>query len=460
MDENESSTLSKRQFQFSDRLIERLPFSSNSQIEYRDKTIPGLYLRVGKLSKTFMLIKRVSDTESGTISVLRKITIGKFPSIRTAEARTIATELLGQIGRGIDPVVKKKREEEQKREEAKRKEKQEITLRKALDAYVEEKRLSGDIKRSTAESKYKYDFELYGRDILDLPLSQITKERVKDLTRRLLPEDPESRHRHTSIGIFLRSLSAVLNFANEEYFGDSLFLPGKNPAKLARELVKTSEPRDRVLTKAELEIFFRYLYERSSFNLSPNLSSTSDLFLFVLFTGCRKEEGTTLEWKTVDLSGDPPKLTFLRTKTEPQRTIPFSRGFLFELLTKRKQGIDSPYVFPGPGKTGHIAEPKNLLQRFLKYHHDMPSFSVHDLRRTFATYGQTAGNPAAVDAIIGHKPQTVTGRHYTAFTDEQKAKAMADIEKVLLDACGFFSKKLNWGESDVRDDDDRNSCRS
>ena len=433
----------EREFQFSDRAIERLPFSSESQIEYRDKTIPGLYLRVGKLSKTFLLIKRVSDLETGTRSVLRKITIGKFPSVKTAEARTIATELLGQIGRRIDPVIQRSREEEKKREEAKKKKKQEITLRKALEAYVSEKRRSGKLKRSTSESKYGYDFNLYGKELLDLPLSEITKDKVKSLVLRLIPEDPDSQERHTSIGIFLRSLAAVLRFANEEFFESSpLFENGKNPAKLAQSLLKPSVPRDRVLRKTELQVFFNYLYKKSAFMVRPDHSTTADYFLFVLFTGCRKDEAATLKWETVNLEEDTPYLSFLDTKTEARRTVFFSKGFLHELLMRRKN-IEGTFVFPGPGKTGHIAEPKNLLQRFFKFHHDIPSFSVHDLRRTFTTYGLTAGNPAAVDAIIGHKPQTVTGRHYTAFTDEQKAKAMADIECVLLDACGFKMTKTN-----------------
>lgn len=351
--------------------------------------------------------------------------IGKFPAIKTAEARTIATELLGQIGRGIDPVVQKKREKE--------KAKPDITLRKALESYKADKILAGQLKERTAKSKYGYDFDLYAGELLDLPLTQITYERIKSLVRTLLEEKP----RHTSIQIFLRGLSAVLSYANSEFFQDSLFPTKKNPATLSQKIVRRSEPRTRVLSRNELKALFGYLYARSSFSIPAKLSSTGDYFLFTLLTGCRRMEAAPLKWSNIKyLEPNIVRVRFEKTKTEPFRDIFFSHPFLTKLLEKRRES-GQEYVFPGPGRSGHIAEPKNLVQRFLKENTEIPSFSIHDLRRTFVTYGLTAGNTEAVDAIIGHKSQTVTGKHYAHFTDDQKSEVLNAIIGVILEACGY-----------------------
>ena len=217
----------------------------------------------------------------------------------------------------------------------------------------------------------------------------------------------------------------------------SIFPTKKNPATLSQKIVRRSEPRTRVLSRNELKALFGYLYARSSFSIPAKLSSTGDYFLFTLLTGCRRMEAAPLKWSNIKyLEPNIVRVRFEKTKTEPFRDIFFSHPFLTKLLEKRRES-GQEYVFPGPGRSGHIAEPKNLVQRFLKENTEIPSFSIHDLRRTFVTYGLTAGNTEAVDAIIGHKSQTVTGKHYAHFTDDQKSEVLNAIIGVILEACGY-----------------------
>ena len=70
---------------FTDQVISGLPYATDSSrsVEHRDSVLPGLVLRVGKRSKTFYLIERVSGR-------LIKHKLGRFPGMRIERARTLA----------------------------------------------------------------------------------------------------------------------------------------------------------------------------------------------------------------------------------------------------------------------------------------------------------------------------------------------------------------------------------
>lgn len=102
--------------------------------------------------------------------------------------------------------------------------------------------------------------------------------------------------------------------------------------------------------------------------------------MFVLLTGTRKGEASGLTWEGVDFEGKT--LTFYDTKNGSYRTIPITLH-LGEILERRKeQAAGSEYVFPSErSKSGHITDMNRTRDRV----REAADFSMHDLRRTYAT---------------------------------------------------------------------------
>lgn len=425
---------------FSDTRLSEIPFSTDptKQILYRDKKTPGLILIVSMSKKTFRFQAHVRASKPINAR------IGEFPHMNVTRARIAAGKFREDVSQGINPLAKLKDEKATALLQS-------ATLREARDVYVSDKVSANKMKYSTASSKYQYDFDLYARDLLDRPLNHLTGELVEQLIRKLRDEPGKhGKGRDTSLGIFLRSLGAVLRNANKRYStpGKPLYPPDGLPTARVRDLdiLKKSQPKQRALTTKELPIFFRYLYERSSFARPRAGQVSADYFIFALLTGARKDEAAKLEWKDVeDLQGDLNAVTvkFRDTKTHENRLIPIG-PVLVDLLMRRKimLGSGEKYVFPSTGKSGYFAEPKNLTNAFLKGHPNFTSFSIHDMRRTFSSHGRTeVMDPLVISTLDGHKTKgNTTEKHYTVLGEEISPilrDSINAIELALLKKCFY-----------------------
>lgn len=114
-----------------------------------------------------------------------------------------------------------------------------------------------------------------------------------------------------------------------------------------------------------------------------------------------------LQWENVDLSACTLHLP--KTKNGDPLNLPLST-FLVDLLTERKkQAGSSPFVFPGPGKEGHLMETKKFLLRVSAG--SGVTFTLHDLRRTFITIAESLDVPYyALKRLLNHRANSdVTG---------------------------------------------------
>ena len=91
--------------------------------------------------------------------------------------------------------------------------------------------------------------------------------------------------------------------------------------------------------------------------MSLQNDTARDYLRLLLFTGLRRSEAAGLRWEHVDLVGRT--LEVPDTKNHEPLVLPLS-DFLFDLLHGRQQ--DSPWVFPGSGKSGHYQEPKKAVK--------------------------------------------------------------------------------------------------
>ena len=114
-----------------------------------------------------------------------------------------------------------------------------------------------------------------------------------------------------------------------------------------------------------------------------------------------------MRWENVDLIGRV--VTVPRTKNGDPLELPLS-GFLAELIAARRERVgQTPWVFPGIGRRGHLAEVKSFVRRVSEA--SGVAFSMHDLRRTFITVAESLDIPHyALKRLLNHRADSdVTG---------------------------------------------------
>lgn len=170
-----------------------------------------------------------------------------------------------------------------------------------------------------------------------------------------------------------------------------------NPAKRVKMVKVVS--RDRVLSVEETKIF------RNELKNWPQI--VEDFFLLVLLTGLRRGNASGLKWAWVDL-GDEDYPQWGGTITVPAEkskngeaiTIPLCSEVM--QILRRRSAMGGIHVFPGRSSSGCISEPYHWLLTIRQ--RVGFAFSIHDLRRTFATDMTERGAPQSVVAkALGHK---------------------------------------------------------
>ena len=424
----------QKKFNLTSSEIEKLPFADKGkQVDYYDSNLDGFGVRVSHTGKKFFVRANIGNRR---IRVMMKST----QLISAEAARKEAKVKLGTMAGGIDPNAverEKNRLVEEKRREVKQ---QGITLQKALDEYLADRKL-----KPRTVSNYKDLLRLYLSDWLTLPANEITRDMVKDRHRAIADgkkSAEDSTRREAAADNCMRTLRAVLNytFADED---ESYANPVRT---LSRKKTWFKVERRRSLIKnSDLPAWHKAV-------MGVDNLIARDFLLFLLYTGLRREEAATLQWKQVDF--DDACFTLIGgmsgvTKNKEPLTLPLS-DFLYKLLKDRQEGLKpeleaakaeladasrigetltlrqrqalsnrvalaesrlaSPYVFPGEGAAGYIVNSKRVISSITSL--TGITFSPHDLRRTFATIAESLDlSGYTVKALLNHKQQIgdVTG---------------------------------------------------
>jgi integrase len=133
-----------------------------------------------------------------------------------------------------------------------------------------------------------------------------------------------------------------------------------------------------------------------------------DLLLTALFTGSGPSKILALRWDYVDLAGKT--LYFPQIDSVHWLGLPMS-DFLAELINERRRTVGwCDWVFPGRGRTGHIAEIKSIVKRVGE--RSAVPFTLSDLRRSFIAIAANLDVPVfIVKRLLGHRSGDATGRY-------------------------------------------------
>jgi integrase len=172
--------------------------------------------------------------------------------------------------------------------------------------------------------------------------------------------------------------------------------------------------------------------------LSGNKCLYKDLFLFLLFTGCRVGEAIALTWNEVDLKNG--FIYFRNTdyqgqlqsaKNKRTRVIPMTRC-VKELLQRHISLNKCERVFLNKNNKPCIYYTVRDAWTVYASKLQLRPCGLHALRHTFATLAIRAGaNIKAVSQILGHSDVNITLNIYTDISPAQKRIALNTFENAL-----------------------------
>lgn len=165
-----------------------------------------------------------------------------------------------------------------------------------------------------------------------------------------------------------------------------------------------------------------------SLNRNKRERTARDIFILGVLLGARKNEIMKLEWKDVDLRKNV--VAFRQTKNHSDHVLPIS-PFLSRLLAKRRCDDKSDYVFPGKSGNTPIRDIDDMRERVIQL--SSIDFTLHDLRRTFATTAVNVGlQTYTVKRLLNHRMAGDVTNGYIIYTPDDLRDPLLRIEKMLL----------------------------
>lgn len=348
---------------------------------YRDTHTPHLCIRVTPTAKTFYWEKTVSGAQ-------KRVTICRFPEINVEQARAQADDIAADYVKGIDV------------QEARAAKRGEGTFGELWDDYRERRRRKIEGKNSQA---LDYQWKRFFKQWENKQLSEITYSRAFRLINGVRKKAPFHANRVQRHG------KAMFNFAKRDR---AWRWSGENPFDFDF-VSERGRARDVRLEARDMTAFMAGLESCSK--------SMCLLFLSSLYTGRRMGEVQAMRWVDLDLETGVWAIPQTKTGQKQEAMMPTA---LTEQLVERQRGMNSPWVFPSPSKSGHVEEIMkawNEVREASGLHH----VQARDLRRTLASWAQEVNVPiAAVQAQLGHASISTTAKHYTAISRDVKRAAL------------------------------------
>ena len=333
-----------------DIAVRSLKAPPNGTVTLWDDTTPAFGIRVSyRGRKTWLVIRGTSRSRTR---------IGCYPDMPLGEARKKAKVLLGdtsyEIGR--------------------------MPFGDALEQFLElhGQKLKQNSKAQLERTLRRHFLSVYRQR----PLASITPQSIAAVTDSLMKTPSEASHAFKDLRTFLRWC------VGRGYLRHAPCDGMPSPARYI--------PRQRVLNDVELKILWA-VADRLGYPFGSTLK-------MLILTGQRTGEINSLRFEYIDT--ERRTIIFPQTKNGRIHAIPY--GSLFVEVLKGIPYTDG-YLFPGsdldkPYNGG--GKQKWLLDKEL----DIAHFTLHDLRRTFATMlAELSVAPHIVERLLNHSSGTISG---------------------------------------------------
>lgn len=360
-----------------------------------------------KGKRVYLLYYRTVDGDE------RRPKIGLHGAVTCDQARTMAQRWLGEVALGADPSQEKR---------ARRKA---ASVSDLCAQFIDE-----HCKRRLKATTYATYTSIIANHIIpligSLKIEQVRQADIERLKRAV--EDGQTRKTvklgkqriskvrggKGSANRVLTVLSKMFNFAE----ANELRARGTNPVRHVQR--NPDNHRERFLSNKEFARLARTLsdLERGGAE-DPRVIA---LLRMYLYTGLRRMELLTLEWRFVDF--DDRCLRLPDTKTG--RKVTYLGDAAVALLEALPRVEGNPYVFPGDVEGGHFVAINKAWYRIRKLA-GLNDVTLHDLRRSWGSVGASNGmSLLMIGKAMGHKTTKAT-EIYARISDNARRDATEAI---------------------------------
>ena len=377
------------QIKITKRTVDAIKPAAKDQFLW-DKELHGFGVKVTPTGKRIYILQY---RMGGRNTPSRRYTIGHHGPWTPEKARKEATDKLGDIAKGNEPV------------HARTRGKGSPSLQDVGERYLTEYAVWKKKPRSLAEDRrnlHNHVYPLFG----SRPIKQITHEDIERLHHRM-HHSPYAANRTVSL------LSMVFKKAEKW----NLRTKRTNPC---RDIEKYKEnKRERRLSVRELTNLGRVLRKvEDDGTYSPYVLAAIRL---LLLTGARLQEILTLKWTYID--DDEGRAHLPDSKTGPKPLYLNTQALQIINSIPRLDG--NPYVLPGQ-KPGRPLVNLHKAWFEIRQKAGLDDVRLHDLRRSYGSIGvdQNMSLPI-VGGLLGHREASTTQRY--ARLDDAPLKQAAEV---------------------------------
>jgi len=320
--------------------------------------------------------------------------IGRYPDIPLSEARGIAADLRKQVQQGVD-IAALKREKAARESEEEAKKKLHANSVKALAAKWVTRSVSATQQQRVLGTLNRYAIPVIGA----LPPESVTPAHIDHILQATVKAGAP-----TTANDLLRYLKRLFSYARKRRLITS------NPAQDfdTTDAGGREHARSRALSLEEISAFFEAMQSCDTLGRDNELA-----FRLLLLLGVRKGEIVGAQWEEFDLESGVWTIPPSRTKTNEGIRIPLPALALTWLRELEIRAAGSTWVFParriGRRRLGHVS-PDTLNAALSRIGHNLPPFTVHDLRRTLRTHLAALGiTPHIAERVLNHKQRGMAG---------------------------------------------------
>jgi integrase len=341
-----------------DTAVKAIPAPPQGYKIYHDETVPGFGVRVtANGAKSFVLMHG---------NPRRRVTLGKYPLIGLADARRVAGRILAEQTLGKHFPGR-------------------LAFSEALSRFVAEKTRKN---RPSTIREHERILTKYYPTIQRKNLDEITTD---DITRTL---DKLSATPGTSLHAFW-SMRTFMRWCVKRRYIQHSPIEGLDPPAVINW-------RERVLSDEEVGAVW-HAAQSTGHPFGP-------IVQLLLLTGQRRSEIGSLQHAWLDLDANTCTLPSTLTKNGRSHTFPIG-DLSCALLQASMTASSSPFLFPArgsDGKTPFNGWSKAKAQLDAKA--NIEAWTLHDLRRTYATNLQRLGiRLEVIEALLNHISGTRAG---------------------------------------------------
>lgn len=396
--------------------------SQTRRTEIPDNRVTGLYLIVQPSGAKSWAIRYRHQGKP------KKCTLGRYPALELAHARSVARKMLERVDRGDDPSADRREQKQRKAAETLAAERLERDRFASIaDQFVEKH--AKPRNRTWQETK-----SILNRNVLpawgDRSISEIRRRDVIDLLDTIADRAPIQANRTLAT---VRKLFAWAVQRDILEVSPCVGVKAPSPEKA----------RDRVLTNDELAAVWR-----ASDGLGWPFGPVVQM---LVLTGQRRDEVGGLRWSELDLPNRLWTIPRRRAKNDVTHEVPLAPSVVTLLKSlPRFSGCDLVFTTNGEKAASGYSRAKTRLDGLIvkaagkqaeesgndpDQLQPLPPWRFHDLRRTMASGMARLGiDLPVIEKILNHSSGTFSGivgvyqRH--SYSDEKRAALEAWARKV------------------------------